>query len=161
MTLVVADTTPLSCLLRIGRTDILRTLFSDIRVPTAVADELDRGGALVGDWRPSLLSFARIEPLDPSPLLTVLLDELDAGEAAALALATQLRADLVLLDELRGRAVAARLGVPALGTLGLIALAKKRGVIAAARPVIAQVRAEGGLWVTDKLVAEVLARIGE
>ena len=56
---------------------------------------------------------------------------------------------------------AARLGVPALGTMGLIALAKKRGVIAAARPLIAQVRAEGGLWVTDKLVAEVLARIGE
>ena len=84
-----------------------------------------------------------------------------AGEAAALALATQLRADLVLLDELRGRAVAARLGVPALGTLGLVVLAKKRGVIVAARPLIAQVRAEGGLWVTDKLVAEVLARIGE
>lgn len=161
MTLVVADTTPLSCLLRIGRTDILRALFSDIRIPSAVADELDRGAALVGDWRLALLPFVRIEVVEPSPLLRVLIDELDEGEAAALAMATQLDADLVLLDELRGRAVAARLGVPVLGTIGLLATAKKRGIIAAARPLIAQVRAEGGLWVTEKLVAEVLARIGE
>ncbi len=161
MSLVVADTTPLSCLLRIGRTDLLGELFSDLRIPIAVADELDRGGALVGDWRQRILPFARIEPHEPTPLLRVLSGELDEGEAAALALAVQLRADLVLLDELRGRAVAARLGVPVLGTLGLIVTAKKRGLIAAARPLVAQVRSDGGLWVTEKLVAEILKRIGE
>ncbi len=86
MSLVVADTTPLSCLLRIGRTDLLGALFSDLRIPIAVADELDRGGALVGDWRQC---------------------------------------------------------------------------IAAARPLVAQVRSDGGLWVTEKLVAEILKRVGE
>lgn len=161
MSLVVADTTPLSCLLRIGRTDLLPALFSDVRLPIAVADELDRGGALLGDWRQCLLPFARIEPVEPSPLLRLLSDELDEGEAAALALAVQLRADLVLLDELRGRTVAAKLGVAVLGTLGIIVIGKKRGVIPAARPIIAQVRADGGLWVTEKLVTEILKSVGE
>jgi predicted nucleic acid-binding protein len=161
MSLIVADTTPLSCLLRIGREDLLGALFPDIRIPVAVADELDRGVALVGDWRARLLPPARIEPVEPSPLLQLLTDELDEGEAAALALATQIHADLVLLDELRGRSVAARLGIAVVGTIGLLVTAKKRGLIPAARPLIAQVRTHGGLWVTEKLVAEVLARLGE
>jgi uncharacterized protein len=161
VSLVVADTTPLSCMIRMGRTDLLVALFSDLRIPEAVADELDRGAAILGDWRPVLLPSVRIEATEPTPLLRLLEDELDAGEAAALALAVTLRAGLVLVDEARGRAVAARLGLKVLGTLGLIALAKRRGLIPAARPLIAQVRSRGGLWVTDDLVAEVLGRLGE
>ncbi len=51
MTLIVSDTTPLSCLIRIGRADLLTRLFEDVQVPSAVADELDGGKALLGDWR--------------------------------------------------------------------------------------------------------------
>ncbi|MEI7894428.1 MAG: DUF3368 domain-containing protein [Myxococcales bacterium] len=111
-----------------------------MRIPVAVAEELDCGAAILGDWRAVLL---------------------DAGEANALALAASNHADLVLMDEVRGRAVARRLGLAVLGTLGLIATAKKRGLIPAARPVIAQVRSRGGLWLADKLVAEVLAGLDE
>jgi hypothetical protein len=161
MNLIVADTTPISCMLRIGRADLLAALFSEVRIPVAVADELDRGASLVGDWRASLRSIVRIEVVELSPLLTLLQDELDAGEAEALALAVSLRADLVLIDEARGRTVARRLGLAVLGTLGLVAIAKRRGLIPAARPVIAQVRAQGGLWLTDKLVAEVLGQLDE
>jgi hypothetical protein len=161
MSLVVADTTPLSCLVRIGRVDLLHALFPDVRIPPAVAEELDRGAAILGDWRPLLLPSARIEVVAPSPLLRLLQEELDAGEAAALALAAALRADLVLVDEARGRAVARRLGLAVLGTVGLIAAAKKRGMIPAARPLIAEVRTRGGLWLADKLVADVLARLDE
>jgi uncharacterized protein len=161
MSLVVADTTPLSCLLRVGRVDLLAALFPDVRIPVAVADELDRGAAVLGDWRSVLLPGVRIEVVEPSPLLSLLGEDLDAGEAAALALAVSLHASLVLVDEVRGRAVARRLGLSVLGTLGLIALAKRRGLIPAAAPIIAQVRTRGGLWVADKLVAEVLGRLGE
>jgi uncharacterized protein len=161
MTLVVADTTPLSCLLRIGRTDLLAALFPEVRIPSAVADELDRGAAILGDWRSALLPHVQIEVVEASPLLNLLAEELDAGEAAALALAVSVRADLVLVDEVRGRAVARRLGLAVLGTIGIVAMAKTRGLIPAARPLIAQVRARGGLWLTDKLVAEVLDRLGE
>ena len=43
MSLVVSDTTPISCLLRIGRPDLLATLFPDLKIPTEVAAELDQG----------------------------------------------------------------------------------------------------------------------
>jgi predicted nucleic acid-binding protein len=160
MSLIIADTTPLSCLLRIGRTDLLGALFADVRIPTAVADELDRGAAILGDWR-KVLSQIPIEFVAPSPLLTLLEGDLDAGEAAALALAVERHADLVLLDEIRGRSVARRLGLAALGTVGLIVLAKRRGLIEAARPLITRVRSDGGLWLSDTLVADTLARLGE
>jgi predicted nucleic acid-binding protein len=161
MSVIVADTTPISCLVRIGRADLLTALFPDARIPVAVAEELDRGAAILGDWRSVLLPDVRIEVVEPSPLLRLLEDDLDAGEAAALALAVSLHADLVLLDEARGRAVARKLGLAVLGTIGLLVMAKRWGLIPAARPLIAQVRTRGGLWVTDSLVAEVLARLGE
>jgi predicted nucleic acid-binding protein len=156
MSLVVADTTPVSCMVRIGRADLLATLFPDLRIPNAVAEELDHGAAVLGDWRGVLLPNARIEVVERSALLSMLEEELDAGEAAALALAVSRRADLVLVDETRGRAVANRLGLTVLGTIGIVALAKRRGLIPAARPIIGQVRARGGLWLTDELVATVL-----
>jgi hypothetical protein len=148
-------------MVRIGRADLLAAIFPDVRIPTAVAEELDRGAAVLGDWRSVLLPNVRIEVVEPSPLLTLLEDQLDAGEAAALALAVSLHAKLVLVDELRGRAVASRLGLTVLGTIGLVIMAKRRGLIPAARPIIAQVRTLGGLWLTDKLVADVLAGLDE
>lgn len=160
MSLIVSDTTPISCLLRIGRADLLASLCPDMRIPTEVAGELDRGAAILGDWR-SMLPHVRIEGVEPMPLLSLLEEEVDAGEAAALALGVSLRADLVLMDEMRGRAVARRLGLTVAGTLGLVVRAKRRGLIPAARPVITQVRTAGGLWVADKLVAEVLTGLGE
>lgn len=161
MSLVVSDTTPISCMVRIGRPDLLAGVFPDVRIPTTVADELDRGAAVLGDWRSVLRSNVRIEAVEPSPLLTLLEDQLDAGEAAAIALAVAIHAKLVLVDEMRGRAVASRLGLTVLGTVGLVVMAKRRGLIPAARPIIAQVRTVGGLWLTDKLVADVLTGLDE
>ena len=160
MSLIVSDTTPISCLLRIGRPDLLATLFPDLRIPTEVAMELDRGAAVLGDWR-SMIPHARIERVPPMPLLRLLEEEVDAGEAEALALGVSLHADLILIDEIRGRAIARRLGLAVAGTLGVVVRAKRGGMIPAARPIIEQVRTTGGLWVADELVAQVLTGLGE
>ena len=160
MSLIVSNTTPISCLLRIGRPDLLAALFADLRIPTEVADELDRGAGVIGDWR-AMLPHIQIEAVPATPLLGLLKEEVDAGEAAALALGVSLHADLVLMDEVHGRVIARRLGLSVAGTLGLVVRAKRGGLIPAARPLIEQVRTLGGLWVADKLVTEVLAGLGE
>jgi predicted nucleic acid-binding protein len=86
--------------------------------------------------------------------------KLDAGEAAVLALAYGDRESEVVLDDLAGRRCAARLGIPCIGSVGIVLAAKRLGMIATARPVIEQLLMSG-LYLDDELVEDILKRIGE
>jgi uncharacterized protein len=85
---------------------------------------------------------------------------LDAGETAAILLAEQLRADALLIDERDGRAVALGRGLAVIGTLGIVAGARRSGVLDRAAPVVAQLRADG-FWLSDQLVVDFLNALGE
>src|SRR5262249_31748728 len=130
--LIVADTSPLSAFLRVRRPALLSDLFGSITIPDAVALELDRGAALVGAWR-SAMPFVVVRSVTPSPLLELLRAELDPGEAEAIALASEGKARLLLIDEVKGRAMARRLALKIVGSVGVCILAKERGLIPAAR----------------------------
>lgn len=86
--------------------------------------------------------------------------DLDRGEAEVLALAQELPVDLVILDERLARRHARHLGLPLTGTLGVLLRAKQAQYIPALRPLIAAIR-EGGIWLSDTLVAEALRLAGE
>jgi predicted nucleic acid-binding protein len=158
--LIVADTSPLSAFLRAHRPDLLFDLFGPIVIPSAVATELDRGAALVGSWR-SAMPFVDPRTVEPSPLLSLLRAELDPGEAEAIALAADGKAKLLLIDEAKGRAFARRLALRVVGSVGVCVLAKERGLIATARPLLEDLRRRGGLWLSDALLREELTRVGE
>ena len=85
--------------------------------------------------------------------------QLDAGEASALALALTAEAT-VLLDEMRGRRVAADLAIPVVGFCGLLILAKRQGLIAAVLPYLHQARA-GGYFLSDELLTKVARMANE
>ncbi len=87
--------------------------------------------------------------------------ELDVGEAEAIALAAERRADLVLVDEHRGRVAARRMGLSTMGLLGLLLLAKRRGVVPAIAPLLRRLEQEAGFWVGTELHQRVLADAGE
>ena len=89
-----------------------------------------------------------------------LMSELDAGEAAAIALAVEEGADLILVDERKGRKIAARLGLSVRGTLGVLVEAKRRGHVALVGPVIASLVA-AGFRVSDAVKEQVLRGAGE
>ena len=91
--MIVSNTTPLSCLLKIGKADLLEGLYGRVTIPKAVASELDLGLVAHGDWRSSL---PFVQEMDPSRdgVLRLLEAEVDAGEAAAIALASQTSSDL-------------------------------------------------------------------
>lgn len=158
--MIVADTSPLSAFLRVHRPDILSDLFGHIVIPAAVATELDRGAAQVGSWRSSM-PFLVLKAVEPSPLLSLLRAELDPGEAEAIALAAEGGATLLLIDEVKGRASARRLGLRVTGAVGVCILAKERGLLTEARPLLEDLRRRGGLWLGDALLRGVLTRIGE
>ena len=86
--------------------------------------------------------------------------ELAAGEAEAIALAVESGANLIVLDE-RGRRAAQRLGLPVIGTLGVLIAAKDRGLLAAVRPVLGALRADAGFWIADDLYTAVINAANE
>ncbi len=157
--MIVADTSPLSAFLRIRRADLLSALFPRIVIPGAVASELDRGPSIVGTWR-TAMGFVEPRTIEPTPLLGLLQADLDPGEAEAIALAVQEKATL-LIDEARGRALARRLAVNVIGSVGVCVLAKEQGLVATVRPLIEDLRVRGGLWLSDALLRDVLTRSGE
>jgi hypothetical protein len=115
---VVSDASALIALGQVGRLDLLPALYGSIAIPSGVRDELrsaelQRLLANPGSW-------LEVRPATPAPLLRALEADLDAEEAEAISLAVQVKADLLLIDERRGRAVATRLGLKVLGTLGVL-----------------------------------------
>jgi hypothetical protein len=151
MARAVADTSPLIALNQIDQLGLLNTLFESVQIPPAVATE-----ALSVD-RPSWL----VEHQLSGPLPAEVVDAgLGAGESEAIALALELRVDRVLLDELPGRALAKHLGLPVIGTLGVLLLAKRRGLIETIREPIEGLRF-GRFRASDDLYDEVLRQAGE
>ena len=81
--------------------------------------------------------------------------ELRAGERAALAIALEVGDCLVLLDDAAARVVAKQLGVSTTGTLGILLLAKERGLVAEVAPVLANLQ-QRGFRVTEPVRLRVL-----
>jgi uncharacterized protein len=86
---------------------------------------------------------------------------LDPGEKAALALAVEIRADAVLLDERRGREVANQLGLRSVGLLGVLLQAKSSGLLTRIRPVLDNLQQIAGFWVGEPLRRSGLRLAGE
>lgn len=125
--IVVSDTSPLNYLILIGQAELLEKLYERVLIPQAVWSELQSGGAPVPvqAWMANLPGWVEIIKVpDPDPTL-----KLDPGEQEAITLAQRLKADLVLLDERRGREMARLRGLAVIGTLGVLEAAAEQGVL--------------------------------
>lgn len=131
MRIVVADTGPLNYLLLIGAIDLLPKLFEAVLIPEIVCAELRRPGAssLVRIWADQLPAWVDIQVTPPLAMPDLVLRRLDDGEAAAIVLARHVHADLILMDDRAGVAVAVQQGFEVTGTLGVLALAARHGLI--------------------------------
>lgn len=147
---VISDTACLIALDKIGHLSLLRSLYGSIYITPTIADEFH---GVIPDW---------IEIQEPAniPLQTFLEETIDAGEASAIALALEIKDCYLILDDLRARKVASGLGLTFTGTLGVIASAKKRGIIPSARYLFEQLR-ETDFWISDKFFQQLLTELGE
>jgi predicted nucleic acid-binding protein len=152
--IVVSDTSPLTSLLIVHQIGLLAELYGSVVVPPAVAGELRRRHS-------SLPAFIREVPLHDRSRAARLSEQLDAGEAEAIALAVELKADVLLIDELEGRLVARREGIPIVGLLGILVQAKRRGLIQAVGPVMSQLEREAAFYIAAGLRVEILKMVGE
>jgi len=134
----VSDTSPLQYLFQCDLIDLLPTLFGSVTIPTAVASEISQGRAR-GFPLPAIetLSWARLKTPRETALLGLATD-LGPGEREALALALEAPGTLALLDDRLARRYAAHLGIPHIGTLGVLLRANRAGLIASVAPVLDQ-----------------------
>jgi predicted nucleic acid-binding protein len=86
---------------------------------------------------------------------------LDAGETAAIALALEIHADAILIDDRQGHAAAARVGLVVIGLLGVLLQARTVGLIPAIGPALKALREDAGFWISDSLHREILRLAGE
>src|SRR5207302_9048887 len=125
--IVVADTSPLNYLIRLGRPDVLREIYGRVLVPRAVLTEL-----LHAEAPPEVRAWASappawLEAMDVRQLDTGLPAELGPGEREAITLALEVRADVLLIDERTGRREAEARHIEVAGTLAVLLQASQRG----------------------------------
>jgi predicted nucleic acid-binding protein len=127
--IVVADTGPLQYLVLIGHIDLMPRLFEAVTIPTVVQTEMLNPAApqAVRNCTAARPSWLTVSPA-PSDA-DVALQGLDAGEHAAIALALSVRAELILMDDRAGVAAALMKGLAVIGTLGVLDLAARRGLV--------------------------------
>ena len=127
MILVVADTSPIHYLVLIEAVGILPRLYDRVVLPSVVLAELTHRNAPspVRTWADALPPWAEVRMAAQVDLIGML----DPGEAEAIALAQELKADSLLLDEAEARQEARRLGLPVSGTVGVLEKAADRGLI--------------------------------
>lgn len=156
----IVDTSPLILLAKTGRLELLRLGEPVVVVPLAVLGEIEAKG--LDDPVPRAVrraTWVTIEPSPPTPG-AVTAYRLGPGESAVLSLALGDPDAEVILDDLAARNGATRLGIPHLGTLGLVLLAKRLGAIPLVRPVLDDLR-QAGLYLGEGFAQAVLERVGE
>jgi predicted nucleic acid-binding protein len=160
---VVSDTSPLSNLAIIGRLTLLRDRFDLVVVPSAVRRELIQmpqrvaAESLDSAFDDGWLQVVPLMHLVPEFLGT----GLHTGEAEALALALERRADLVLVDDGDARRRAMKVGLQITGVLGILLQAKTDGKVPALREEIRRLRTEARFFVARPLERELISRAGE
>lgn len=160
--IVVADTSVIINLCRVGQGGLFQQLFQEVFIPPEVAAEFARLAGSTPRFA-GLKLPAGIKEQSPTALLAAVraATGLDSGEAAALSLAVEIHADAVLIDERRGYEVAVQLGLRTIGILGILLRAKSVGVLPAVKPVLDALQRDAGFWLSESLRKQVLQAAGE
>lgn len=156
----VVNASPLIFLSKAGLIDLLHIVSPQVMVPEPVAAEIGRRGA--SDVTARVL--ADTPWLVPVPVKTIppLIQawDLGEGETAVLAYALENPGMIAIIDDGAGRRCAEVLGVPLSGTLGIVLLAKQRGMIPSARQVVATLK-QHGMFLSEMTIDRALALVGE
>lgn len=147
---VVSNTTPLIALSKISKIELLKLIYHEIIIPVGVVEEYERGKSkeFYGDI--SKFDWIKVKKVEDEKTFEYLLD-LDKGEAESIVLAKNIKADLLIIDELRGREFATLKGLTITGTVGVLLKAQEKQLIQTALPFVYELK-EKGIWINDNLI---------
>lgn len=146
----------------IGQLDLVKSLFGKVFVPQEVWHEL----TVAGKGKPGSTVIRQAEwiehvELRDKTLYPLLRKDLDDGEAAAIALAVEKHADLILLDETDARNVADLYSIPKTGVIGIITRAKHHHLIQEVKPLFDALKIQANFWIQPQLYGTILKQMGE
>jgi predicted nucleic acid-binding protein len=160
--IVVSNTSPLTNLAAIGQFELLHQLYGEVHIAEGVWQELNaRGQHWPGRDEVAAADWIERHTVQNQALVTALRRDLDRGEAETIALALELGADLVLLDEREGRHAAQRLGLRVTGVVGLLLEAKSRSAVNAIRPHLDALRHKAGFYLSEPVYHAAVSLAGE
>jgi predicted nucleic acid-binding protein len=148
---VVSNSSAIIALDQIGQLQLLSGLFTELVIPPAVVREV--APILLPDW---IVVQPLTQPVGPQVLRAGLGD----GESEAISLAVELGARWIVLDDRAARRLAQGLGLPVIGTLGLLLAAKRRGLLTVIRPSV-DALVKQGFHIAPELYERVLSDAGE
>ena len=156
--IVIADSSALVALSVCDSLPLLDALFTEVKVPQAVYDEVciaskAESQALHAYLVGKVCNTYSMYPIEKS-------NGLGQGELAAIRLYKELSADLLLIDDARAKKVAYLNNLEVMGSLGVLLLAKKKGLIASIKPLVTQLRCSD-IFFSDNLLDQILVVAGE
>lgn len=156
----VVNASPIILLSKVSLVDVLRELGAPVAIPHAAVIEISKRGPSDSGVQ-ALARSTWLAQVDPGPIPPrVAAFGLGAGESSVITYALAHPGSGVVFDDRAARKAAAALSIPHQGTLSLILLAKARGLVAAARPILEQLRRDG-MYLSDQIIKQTLAQVGE
>jgi predicted nucleic acid-binding protein len=158
---VVCDASTLIALARIGQLDILRQVGAQVVIPTAVYEEvMVKGAGKPGSDEMRQASWVDTHEVSGREVVAQFHTVLGAGESEAIALAKEIDADLIILDDEDARETAIAEGLNVVGLLAFLVLTKEEGIIHQVRPLLDALRHQG-FFISDDLYHHILQKADE
>lgn len=161
--IVVSDTTPLISLMKASRLDVLQQLFGEVLIPTAVFNELTSNESFQEEAQQIRnCPFIRVVSVSETKAVDVLRRStgLDLGESEAIVFADDNNANVLLMDEAKGRQVAKAMGLFIMGTVGVLLAAFDEKVLSAedVKAALQRLR-QANRRISDSLIQAALEKI--
>lgn len=160
---VVSNTGPIIALAKVDRLSLLKELFGEVFIPPTVNKELcAKSGSEWDAIENALKDYLHIHDLmSLDEKVKLVLADLDEGERQAVGLALTIGKDVMLLmDDRAGRQAAQKLNISVTGVVGILLLAKKRGLINSVTEVLEKIR-NNGYWLSNKIIEVAKELAGE
>jgi predicted nucleic acid-binding protein len=152
--IVVSDTTAITSLLKLGQLELLSSLFGEVTIPRAVQSELL-------SYHNALPSWLLVKAATDHEILRRLRQQLDVGEAEAIALAKEIDADMLVIDEKKGRLVAEGLELKCIGLAGVLLLAKQQSLISSLGGTLFRLESEANFYLATAVKRKLLIAANE
>jgi predicted nucleic acid-binding protein len=148
--IIISDTSCLIALSNIEMLDVLRELYQEVIITVDVLEEF-------GEPLPQWIIVSEVKNINIQEEIEKLLDK---GEAGSIALALETQNSTLIIDEIKGRKIAKSLNIEIIGTIGILLLAEKRGLVKDATGLILNL-VNKGFRLSEQLIDKIIARHGK